>query len=93
MFENLYDKPKPRKYNHILVRKEYPQEGGYRMEPESLPDYLHIEIHQDGDDKHLEVHSRIHVTKVGRVGPVYSSKFTDGEIIKDLTGEIAHRYL
>ena len=77
------------KYTHIYQRVEYPREGGYRMEAYALPDWMYLTVEQGK----LTVHSRIHVNKEVRVGPVYSSAFSVRDIIEDLSGEISHRYL
>ena len=82
-----------RHYNHILVRKEYPQERGYRIEAKSLPDWIHLTITEGDDSKILTVHSRIHVNKSVEVGPTYSTDFSDRDIIKDLSAEISTRFL
>lgn len=82
-----------RKYHYLIIRVEYPREGGYRMEPSPLPDWIHIHIVDEGGSRHLLVHSRIHVNREVKVGPSYSSSFTDQEIIKDLSGEVSHRFL
>lgn len=80
-------------YNHLLTRVEYPRERGYRMEPSPLPSWIYITIEEEKGSKHLTVHSKIHVNKRSKVGPSYSMEFTDYEILKDLSGEIARRYL
>lgn len=82
-----------RRYGFILVRVEYPSEGGYRMKPQQLPDWIHIAVTDKGDSKFLTVHSRIHVNKEAKVGPSYSSEFSDRDIIKDLSGKISRMYL
>ncbi len=82
-----------RKYNHLLCRVEYPMENGYRMEPEQLPDWIYITITENNDNKYLTVHSRIHVNKEVKVGPNYSSEFSDRDIVKEQTGEISSRFL
>jgi len=79
-------------YNHIYKRVEYPRERGYRMEPYPLPRYMYITI-EKGDSKRLIVHSRIHVNEETKVGPSYSNELSDAEIIKDLSTEIAWRFL
>jgi len=79
--------------HHLVVRVEYPAERGYRMESERLPDWISLSISQEGDSKRLTVHSRLHVNKVVRVGPEYSLRFSDNEIIRDLSSEIKRRFL
>tara|TARA_R110000772_G_scaffold16184_11_gene46261 strand:+ start:1190 stop:1438 length:249 start_codon:yes stop_codon:yes gene_type:complete len=79
-------------YNHTYARVEYPQERGYRMEAVSLPNWLHITIETHGTTKRLFVHSRIHMTTKGQVGPDYSDSYTDYEMIKEQSGEICYRY-
>jgi len=82
-----------RTYNYLLCRVEYPAEGGYRMEPSPLPPWINLRIVESDSDKKLIVHSRIHVNKEVRVGPIYSNAFSDRDIIKDLSGEISSRFL
>lgn len=82
-----------RKYNHLLCRVEYPAERGYRMEPEQLPDWIHVTITEDNDSKYLTVHSRMHVNKEVRVGPSYSADFNDRDLLKDLSGQISSMFL
>jgi hypothetical protein len=82
-----------RTYNHGFVRVEYPRERGYRMEPKQLPHWMHITVTEDNDSKFLIVHSSVHMNKEVRVGPSYSTDFTDAEIIKDLTSEIYRRFI
>jgi hypothetical protein len=81
-----------RKYHHLISRVEYPQERGYRMEISPLPDWIYVCIVKDGDSKYMTVHSRIHVNKEVRINPDYSLAFSDQEIIKDLSGEVAHMF-
>lgn len=81
------------RYDYLLQRVEYPREGGYRMEPCALPHWMYVTITQEGDSKHLTVHSRIHVNKEVVMNPTYSAEFTDYEIIKDLSGKITHDFL
>lgn len=82
-----------RKYNHLLVRVEYPAERGYRMEPKPLPDWIHLTITEDNGSKYLTVHSRIHVNKEVRVGPSYSSDFEDRDLLKDLSAQVSSMFL
>lgn len=82
-----------RTYNHLLYRVDYPAERGYRMEPKPLPPGIHICISEEGDSKWLTVHSRIHVNKVVRIDPTYSSAFSDRDIIKDLSAKVSHMFL
>ena len=79
-------------YRHMFVRVEYPRERGYRMESKELPDWLHLTIEKQDDSKRLFVHSRIHVDKKKAVGPSYSVKFTDQQIIREQSYRIG-RYL
>ena len=79
-------------YNHLMVRVEYPRESGHRMECEPLRPWMHITVTNDGESKWLTVHSRIHKNKAVKVGPSYSLEFTDQEIIKDLSGDVKHRF-
>jgi hypothetical protein len=81
------------KYNFIVVRVEYPSEGGYLMEPIRLPDWVYLTISNDGNSKQLTVHSRIHQNKEVKMFPVFSYKFSDYEVIKELSGEINSRFL
>ena len=80
-------------YYHLLRRVEYPNEGGYRMEPERLPYWMHITITEENDSKYLTVHSKIHVNKKVVMPPSYSASFTDNEILKDLSGEVFRRFI
>ena len=82
-----------RRYNFIFSRVEYPIERGYRMEHKLLPDWISISITKSGSSKYLTVYSRIHMNKEVRISPDYSTDFSDLEILKDLSGEIAHRFL
>ena len=75
-------------YTHLYHRVEYPAERGYRMEAHPTPDWMHLTVETVGDSKWLTVHSRIHMNKEVRMNPSYSTKFTDQEIIKDLSGRI-----
>jgi len=81
------------RYDYLLCRVEYPAERGYRMEHSQLPDWMYITITEDGETKYLTVYSRLHVNKEVEINPSYSSKFSDIDIIKDLSGEISSRYL
>jgi len=81
------------RYDFTLCRVEYPLERGYRMEHSQLPDWIHVTITEDGDSKYLTVYSRLHVNKEVKINPSYSSKFSDSDIIKDLSGEISSRFL
>lgn len=82
-------------YNHLLCRVEYPMERGYRMELETLPDWIHFTITHDkqNDDKYITVYSRLHVNKEAIMPIHYSSSWADYDIIKDISGELSHRYL
>ena len=82
-------------YHHLMCRVEYPRERGYRMESSPLPDGIYLSITEDKekDNKHLTVHSRIHMDKAVKVGPDYSCAFSDRDIIQDLSGEISRRFL
>ena len=81
------------RYNHILIRREYPQERGYRMEPKPLPHWMHLTIEELEGSKRLTVHSRIHVNKSVVMNPEYSTDFTDREIVKDLSAKISRAFL
>ena len=59
----------------------------------SLPPWMHLTIDCEGDTKTLTVHSRIHKNKNVKMNPVYSSEFTDIEIIKDLSNKIYSRFI
>ena len=82
-----------RVYHHILHRVEYPMERGYRMEPSQLPDWMHISINESANEKHLTVHSRIHINKEDKVGPTYSHEVSDKEMIRDLSPDIYNRFI
>lgn len=82
-----------RKYNHLLVRVDYPAERGYRMEPKPLPNWIHLTITEDNGSKYLTVHSRIHVNKEVRIYPSYSVDFEDRDLLKDLSAEVSRRFL
>lgn len=84
---------KIRTYNHLLVRVDYPEERGYRMEPKPLPDWIHLTITENEFSKYLTAHSRIHVNKEVRVGPSYSTDFSDRDMIKDLSAKISQMFL
>lgn len=82
-----------RRYDYLLCRVEYPEERGYRMEPEQLPDWIYVTITEQGNSKFLTVHSSFHVNKEVKVGPSYSADFSDRDILKDLSGKISARFL
>lgn len=80
-------------YHHMYHRVDYPLERGYRMESVKLPDWICLSVALEGDSKRLTVHSRLHVNKEVKMNPIYSTDFTDIEIIKDLSGEIYSQFL
>lgn len=77
-------------YNHLYHRVEYPRERGYRMEAYQVPNWLSLEITEDkeNDSKQLIVHSKIHVNKRVELNPTYSCKFSDDEILKDMSHKV-----
>lgn len=79
------------KYNHLL-RKHYPSPFGYMWLSDSLPDWIHFTITKEGSSKYVTVYSRIHVNKEVRMHPTYSSKFSDEEIIKDMSCKIKYQF-
>ena len=89
----MVDGPVERKYDYLYSRVEYPMEHGYRMEPTKLPPWIFVTILEDHDTKQLFVHSRIHVNKVVHMDMSYSSKFSDKQIIIDLSSKISKRFL
>ena len=84
---------KVRTYKYLYVRVEYPAERGYRMEPYVLPNWIYVTITEEGNSKYLTVNSRIHVNKEVRMSPSYSSKFTDREILIDMSGKVSEAFL
>jgi hypothetical protein len=82
-----------RTHNHLLHRVDYPRERGYRMEPSTLPPWMHLTITEKGDTKFLTVYSRIHLDKEVRINPDYSADFSDRDMIKDLSAEIHSRFI
>ena len=84
---------KTRKYDYLLYRVEYPAERGYRIEPQMLPDWIHITVTNDGESKYLVAHSRIHINRDVKIGPDYSTDYSDRDIIKDLSSEVSTRFL
>lgn len=68
------------------------EKHGYYTEQQKLPDWMHIVVTNDNDSKYLTVHSRIHMNKEVRVGQEYSTDYSDNDIIKELSGEIAYRF-
>lgn len=80
-------------YKHLYHRVNYPEERGYRIEPVDAPRWMKIEVTEEQGSKVLYVHSRIHMNKKVRVGPLYSTEFTNHQILKDLSGEIYHRFI
>jgi hypothetical protein len=64
------------------------------MERKPLPDWIYVTVttDDDNDTKYLTVHSRFHMNKEVRINSDYSTSFSDNEIIKDLSGDIAHRF-
>lgn len=80
-------------YDHLYARVEYPRERGYRMEPQPLPDWIRVEIVQQGISKVVIVRSRIHVTKEVQLPTTYSVEFTDREILISVSGEVTRRWI
>ena len=85
-------------FNFIYYRQEYPQERGYRMHAEKLPDWIKVNIGYQPDGtgsccKRLYVESRIHVNKRVKVGPDYSADYTEKEMLIELSSEIYRRWL
>lgn len=66
---------------------------GYTWQIRPLPDWLRFEIVTEGDSKIVVVHSRIHVNRVTRMNPSYSTEFTDTEIIKDMSAKIRRQFV
>ncbi len=81
------------KYNYTFVKTWCGQLNGHYTEREELPDWMHIVVTTDNDSKYLTVHSRIHMNKEVRVGPEYSTDFSDEAIIKELSGEVDYRFM
>jgi hypothetical protein len=82
------------KYQHLYFRVEYPTERGYRMESYPLPDWIHLTVERvDETTKQLVVHSRLHLNKKVPMLPVYSSDFSDADIIKDQSGKVHYAFL
>jgi hypothetical protein len=79
-----------RSYSFILV-KAY-EARGYRWKTKPLPKYMHITIEEDCGSKWLCVRSTIHANPVVQVGPTHSKEFSDLEMIKGLSDDIARRY-
>ena len=79
-------------YKH-LPYKHYESPFGYRWVYSEIPDWLSVEIHQEGDTKKVFVRSRIHKDKYKQVHPSYSSDWSDTDILKDIAGEIHYRYI
>ena len=82
-----------RTYEYLYNRVEYPVERGYREEPVKLPPWIHVTIAEECDTKWADVHSRIHKNKVVRLHTAYSSQFSDKQILKDISDEVALRFL
>ncbi len=82
------------KYNYLAAKKyqNHPFPKGYYWRHVPLPDYQHIEITHTETGKYVKFCSRIHVNKLVSIGPSYSLEFTDDDIIRDLSGQICHRY-
>ena len=81
-------------YDYLYNRAEYPMERGYKVEPVKLPSWIHITVTEDdADTKWVDVHSRIHLNKVVRLPTAYSSQFSDKQILKDISEEVARRFL
>ena len=83
------------RYNHLIHRVEYPRERGYRMEFSPLPAWIYVTITEDEekDCKYLTVYSRWHMNKEVRINPDYSIRYPNEEMLKELSGEIASRFL
>lgn len=79
-------------FYHHLYHKEY-ESFGYRWQDKELPSWIKVSIEENGDSKCLIVYSDIHKNKRVEMTPTYSNKFTDLEIIKDLSGKIAAAFL
>lgn len=82
-----------RKYHYLLRRVEYPAKGGYRMEPELLPDWIYFTIVEKNGSKYLTVYSRRHVNKEFTLPTSYNNAFTDDEMIKGLSEKIRNLFL
>ena len=81
------------KYIHLFRKVNYPAERGYRMEPESLPDWIYFTISENNSSKYLTVYSRRHVNKEFTLPTSYNNAFTDYEMIKSLSEEIRNLFL
>lgn len=83
------------RYDWLLERVEYPRERGHRMHPSNLPPWIYLTItdDQEQDCKFVTVYSRIHVNKEVRLPTTFSREFGDYEIIRDVSGTIANRFL
>ena len=84
-------------YNYIYYRQEYPQERGYRMHTQTLPDWIKVKIeqHRNGTysvSKKLYVESRLHVNKRVKLGPDYSVDYPNRDILIELSAEISRRW-
>jgi len=82
------------KYDYTVGMFWCIENHGYYTEQQELPDWMHIVVtnDNDSDSKYLTVHSRIHMDTEVRVGPEYSTDYSDHDIIKELSGEIAYRF-
>jgi hypothetical protein len=78
-------------YNHIYYEK-YSREG-HSTVPQPLPDWINIEIFTEDNSKKVVVNSRIHVNKKVELPTCYSTEFKDTQILKDVSAEVAHRWL
>ena len=81
------------RYDYLFLRREYPLEGGYRMEPKPLPPWIYITITENKGTKYVDVHSRLHVNTCVRLATSFSMDFSDRKILIDISGEVTRRFL
>ena len=93
------------KYDYLVVEERI-SPFGYRLVPKKLPHYLSIEIvsvdtpiqegavqYSSGISKQAYVLSSIHLNKRSKVGPSYGAAWGDQEILRDIAGMVAQRWM
>ena len=83
--------PEVRMYHHLLTETREP--FGTRVDARDLPPWLHVTITEDVYSKWLTVYSRIHRREEVRMQPTFSTKFTDFEILRELSPKIRYAFL
>lgn len=82
-------------YHHRYVMQWDFSRHGHYYEAVKLPPYLHVTITENKttESKFLTVYSRIHVNKVVKINPSYSSDFSDKVILEELSSKIYDMFI